>query len=414
MLAARLVSSHLPMPSRLSHLTQPLKLRDQKAEKTRHATWTELFYDLVFVIAIAELGHSLSEDITILGVGKFVALFIPIWRVWVHHTYYADRFDPDDSSHRLLTFAQMIAIAILAASVHAALDETSVQFALSLVTVRVLLILMYNRARQIREARPLVQRLILSLSVGAGFWFISIFFPLPWKYLFWVLALVSEITLSYMPSTRAIFAALPVSHTHVPERFGLFTIIFLGESVAGMVAGLREHDFEIVPYVSAVLGLLITFSLWWLYFGNVKETALRKLGVLSGKWIYVHLPFMMGLAALGVATEHAIATGAESGMDIASIYLLSGSLAVILISLGNLHIILSKFEEKPHNRPQAYWRFGAAAVSILVGYMLTTSNSSALILLILLAALTLSQVLGDLLIHQVPVSEVPGKNVPFT
>jgi low temperature requirement protein LtrA len=254
----------------------------------------------------------------------------------------------------------------------------------------------------------------LTLSFGTGFWFISIFFPLPWRYLFWVLALVSEFTLSYLPSTRAIFAALPVSHTHVPERFGLFTIIFLGESVAGMVAGLSEHDFEFFPYASAVLGFLITFSLWWLYFGNVKETALRKLGVFSGKWIYVHLPFMMGLAALGVAIEHTIATGGDHGMDIPTVYLLSGTLAVVLAALGYLHIILSKFEEKPHNRPQANWRFSAAVLSIVVGYILAASNSSPFLLLILLAALTLGQVLGDLFIHLVPASEAPGESVPFT
>ncbi|MCH7480763.1 MAG: low temperature requirement protein A [Chloroflexi bacterium] len=405
------------MPSRFAHLSIPLKLRDPLAEKTRHATWTELFYDLVFVIAIAELGHSLSGDITPLGVFKFVALFIPIWRVWVHHTYYADRFDPDDSAHRLLTFAQMIAIAILAASVHAAVaatDNTSIQFALSLVAVRVLLIVMYNRARPIEASRPLVNRLILTLSVGASLWFVSVFIPLPWRYLVWALALVSEITLSYLPSTRAIFAALPVSHTHVPERFGLFTIIFLGESIAGMVAGLTEHDFEIIPYAIAILGFLITFSLWWLYFGNVKETALERLGVWSASWIYLHLPFMMGLAALGVAIEHAIAADAEHAMEAPTVYLLAGTLALVFASLGYLHVILSRFEEKPHNRPQANWRFTAAVLALLIGYFVAATEGSPLLLLILLGGLTLLQVVGDLFIHLVPEVEDNSASFPFS
>lgn len=398
----------------MKRLSKPLKLRHPEAEKTRHATWTELFYDLVFVIAIAQLGHGLSSDITWLGVLKFAVLFIPIWRVWVHHTYYADRFDPDDSTHRLLTFAQMIAIAILAASVHAALGETSVQFALSIVVVRILLILMYNRARSIKEARVLVNRLMLTLSVGAGLWFISIFFPLPWRYLLWLLALASEITLSYLPSTRAIFAALPVSHTHVPERFGLFTIIFLGESIAGMVAGLAEHDFEIIPYATAIFGFLITFSLWWLYFGNLKETELRKIGVFSGGWIYMHLPFMMGLAALGVAIEHAIASGAGHGMETANVYLLTGTLAIVFIALGYLHNILSKFEDKAHHRPQAMWRYWAAGITLVVGVSFAVMEGSAFLLLAILAALTLIQVGGDLFIHEVQESEDPDESFPFT
>lgn len=387
------------MLSRLSFLSKPLKLRHPEAEKTRHATWTELFYDLVFVIAIAELGHNLSKDLSITGVLAYVVLFIPIWRVWVHHTYYADRFDPDDSLHRILTFAQMIAIAILAAGVHGALGDTSIQFALSLVAVRVILIIMYNRAREIEEAKPLVHRLILTLSFGAAFWFISIFVPTPWRFLFWAAALISEVIISYLPSTGALFAAMPVSHSHVPERFGLFTIIFLGESVAGMVAGLSEHDFELIPYANAVLGFLITFSLWWLYFENLKETALQKLGVFSGTWIYMHLPFMMGLASLGVAIEHAIAAGGEHGMEKPTVYLMAGTLAAVFAALGYMHRILARFEDKDCNRPQSNWRFYGAILSIAIGIIVVNLDGSPLLLLALLGILTLAQVFGDLFIH---------------
>ncbi|MDH3944521.1 MAG: low temperature requirement protein A [Anaerolineae bacterium] len=402
------------MSSRFSHLTSAIKLRHPEAEKTRHATWTELFYDLVYVIAIAQLGHSLSQEMTIIGVLKFAALFIPIWRVWVHHTYYADRFDPDDSIHRLLTFGQMMAIAILAAGVHDGLGHTSGQYALALVVVRVLLIGMYWRARDIPESQTLVNRLILILTIGAGLWFVSLFVPTPWRFGVWVIALVSEIALSYMPSTRAIFAAVPVSHTHVPERFGLFTIIFLGESIAGMVAGLEGHDFEVVPYTNAVLGFLMTFSLWWLYFGNLKETALRRLGVFSGTWIYVHLPFMAGLATLGVAVDHVIASGAEHGMEASTVYLLVGSLAVVFLALAKLHLILAQFEEKPHNRPQANWRMVSAGIAVAAGVVIVQQHGGPLLLLGLMAGLTLVQVAGDMFVHVVPVSEDPDESFPFT
>jgi len=80
----------------------------------RHATWLELFFDLVFVVAVAQLASSLSHDLTLHGFLVFCGLFVPVWWAWVGYTFYADRFDTDDVVHRLLMLGGMFAVGALA------------------------------------------------------------------------------------------------------------------------------------------------------------------------------------------------------------------------------------------------------------------------------------------------------------
>lgn len=131
----------------------------QEAESERHASWLELFYDLVFVAAVSQLATSLSGDYSWLGMLRFSALFIPVWWAWVGHTFYLTRFDTDDLGHRLMTMAEMAAAASLAVHVPAALGASSAGFALSYAAVRFILVAEYLRAwHHIPAVRPLTGR----------------------------------------------------------------------------------------------------------------------------------------------------------------------------------------------------------------------------------------------------------------
>src|SRR5512140_1005479 len=141
-------------------LFKPPRLRSgQEAETERHATWLELFHDLVFVAAVAQLATSLGQDYSWTGMLRFSVLFVPVWWAWVGHTFYLTRFDPEDMGHRLLTMAQMAAAASLAVHVPAALGATSAGFALSYAAVRFILVAEYLRAGlYIPAVRPLTNR----------------------------------------------------------------------------------------------------------------------------------------------------------------------------------------------------------------------------------------------------------------
>lgn len=105
---------------------------EKKEEKERHATWLELFYDLVFVAVVSQLSENLDHDISLMGLLSFVALFIPVWFAWLGATFFATRFGTDDLVHRILTLLQMMGAAAMAVNVSHGLGETSAGFALML------------------------------------------------------------------------------------------------------------------------------------------------------------------------------------------------------------------------------------------------------------------------------------------
>lgn len=158
----------------------PPRLSEEAEAEERRVTWLELLYDLVYVATIIQLGAYLSHNVSWMGVVGFGALFVPIWWSWTGLTFYANRFVVDDIWHRLLIFAQIAAVTILAVSVEAAIGERAVQFALAYVAVRVILIVLYWRAwRHIPQARPLVWRYGLGFSWAAAIYLLSVFAPNP-------------------------------------------------------------------------------------------------------------------------------------------------------------------------------------------------------------------------------------------
>ena len=102
----------------------------------RHATWLELFFDLVFVVAIAQLADGLAEDPSVHGFLIFAGLFVAVWWAWVGYTFYADRFDTDDPPHRVLMLVGMFLVAVLASVIPEAFHGETVGFALAYAAVR--------------------------------------------------------------------------------------------------------------------------------------------------------------------------------------------------------------------------------------------------------------------------------------
>ena len=95
----------------------------------RHATWLELFFDLVFVVAVAQLADGLGEDPSVHGFLVFAGLFVAVWWAWVGYTFYADRFDTDDPPHRILKIAGMFAEPVLASVIPDAFHGATASFA---------------------------------------------------------------------------------------------------------------------------------------------------------------------------------------------------------------------------------------------------------------------------------------------
>ena len=380
-------------------LWQPPRLRTaQDQEEERRATWLELFYDLVFVAAIAQVAHSLSEHISLSGFFGYVLLFVPIWWSWVGATFYATRFDTDDLGHRLLTLLQMIAIAALAVNVHHGLGESATGFALSYVTVRGILIVQYLLAGYfVAAARGLTNWYATGFSIAAAIWLVSIFVPAPWRLCLWTLALIIDFT---TPLTAGrLVAQVPPSFSHVPERLGLFTIIVLGEAVIAVVRGVSQLEWGISSAVEAVLGMGIAFSLWWIYFDSVDGSPLK--GMKYGRmgigliWLYSHLPLAIGIAGAGVGVEHVIVSGSVTALPTAERWLICFSVALCLMALSAIHLITCTLGTTRRRKILAAYRLGSAAFILILA--VAGASLSPMMLIGLVALACAVQVVLDLL-----------------
>jgi low temperature requirement protein LtrA len=238
---------------------------NNKNDTNRHATWLELFYDLVFVVVISQLAHNLEEDFTLYGFLGFLALFIPVWWSWTGAAFYATRFDTDDLEHRILILLQMVGVAALAVNVPDGLGINSAGFALSYAAIRIILVLEYwrtGRSKLSSSATPLIRRYTRGFLCAAVVWIISAFIPPPFRFVLWGIGLVIDFA---TPLTVGRLHSKFAPHiSHLPERMGLFTIIVLGESVMGVVTGVSDTEFDIYSMSMLALGLSMPFSLWWL------------------------------------------------------------------------------------------------------------------------------------------------------
>src|ERR671935_1012029 len=226
---------------------QPPRLLTLAEEGERHASWLELFFDLVFVVAITELSHYLVVDHSAGGFLRFAALFVPVYVAWQGYMAYATRFDTDDLLFRVAYFAAMLAIAAMAVQIDdVARGAHSTGFVLAYACLRSFMLALYARAwRAVPEARPLIRFYGGGYSIGVALWLLSLAFPTPARYAVWVAAQVLELSLP--PLTTRLHRRIRTSASHLPERWALFTLIVIGESVAAVAIATAGTDWRVGP-----------------------------------------------------------------------------------------------------------------------------------------------------------------------
>jgi len=344
---------------------RPPQLRTLDTDQDeRHATWLELFFDLVFVISIAEVVHTLEDYRTLADFAGTAGMFVAVWWAWVGYTVYADRFDTDDLLHRVLVLAGMLAVVAMALSVHDALHGGSARFALAFVAVRGVVLLLNARARRhAAEARPLLNLYLTAFSIGASLWLVSVLVPEPARYLLWGVALVIELSAPWVG--RHQIARAPIHASHLVERFGLFTLIVLGESVIsvaqGVAKGTAQGDWTAAMATAAVAGFLVVASLWWLYFDRLDDGTIRS--VLRGLiWNYAHLPLLAGLVSVALGIEYAVREAATGQLERTTALALGAGTALYLLAT-----VVTGRALRPGGDRRQWWWLGAVAATLAVG-----------------------------------------------
>ena len=321
----------------------PLRLHLGKdREDTRHATWLELFFDLVFVFAIAELAHLLHDDFSWIGIAGFAALFVPVWWLWIDFSYYADQFDVDRGPYRLVMLGVMFGLVVMALTIHDARHGGSAQFAASYSALRLVIIFLYGQAwRCVPQSRELTARYGISFAIACLLWLASIAVPEPARFWLWATALLIEI--SNGPITYLTIRQVPTQKSHMDERFGLFVIIVLGEAIIAVATGVSQTDWQWHSILTGMGGFLTAVSLWWMYFERASESvinwALRggRLALLrSYIYGYSHLFVFMGIVATGIGIQVAMETASGQTLSAEARTVLCGGIAIFLMGVTAL------------------------------------------------------------------------------
>lgn len=312
-----------------------------KTDEDRSASKLELFFDLAFVLVVAELSAALREDVSAHGVAVFAGLFATVWWAWVSATLYANRFDHDDVVFRLYKLAGMAAVVGLAATASEATGARLGLFAAFQVLLRVVLVLQYARVhRHVEEARPLARTYLVALAVGGLLWAVSIAVPAPVCFVLWGLAIAVEVAAPLRATETS--AAVPLHMEHLPERFALFVILVLGESVAAVAHGLYEAHWTAEAVAVGAVSFVLAAALWWSHFDLAGAGAKRLLAEAGGErsvrahdvYVFGQLPVALALAGIGAGIQLAVLESGQGDVPVVTRLLLAGGVALYLASVS--------------------------------------------------------------------------------
>lgn len=172
---------------------------------------------------------------------------------------------------------------------------------------RLIMVALYFRAwRHVSVARALARRYVIGFSVGALLWFSAAFLPWPWVLPVWGAAMLIDLNSVLSQTARTLTAQHPPDTQHATERYGLLTIIVLGESFVKVLSAVSADGLHRTTFLMCGCVLFICCSLWWIYFDDVAGSRIKPGRLTPFFWIYSHLPLTMAITSVGVAAKKAV------------------------------------------------------------------------------------------------------------
>jgi len=320
-------------PVRLS--PPALRTADGHDLEERRASWLELFFDLVFAGAVGQLAGALQDHPGLSTLARFVMLFTPIWWLWVQLTFYADRHESEDTAHRVAFLAAILLCVGLAASAPRALAGSTAGFVIAFASLRLLQLLLYARARHhIAATRALYTRYLLFFGTGGALWLGSLAVAGTDRYVFWIGALLSDAlgAIAMMSPGRRV----PLNTSHLADRFQIFVLIVLGESVARLISAAAARPWTLQLAVVLGAALLTLAALWWAWLTGADRKALD--GPRPIAWFTaLNLPIVAAIAAASAGLHIAIlAADGAATIGIGPRVALYGGVSVFVLATAGL------------------------------------------------------------------------------
>lgn len=312
----------------------------------KKVTWLELFYDLLFVAAVSKASHVLlhveqgtlsSEYVT-----KFVLIFVPIWWAWVGQTLFVNRYGQDILSHRIFLILQLFFVLIMTASLSVDFDSYYVPFLVGYLGLRGMTALQYlavhkNEAdHKQMTARYLGTRFWIGLTVSA----LSLCFDSWIRYAVLYAGIAIDIVLPLI--SRRVLVKTPIHTHHLLERFSLFALILLGESVISILTVLQSSSWTWQSLLFAAITFVLIIAVWWQYFDNLEKKVDKSVQTAGQTIIYGHLFIFLAMCMLAASIQLLFLEQLEYGVMVSFVF------ATILLYFLSTFFVFNRYKRKHH------------------------------------------------------------------
>ena len=295
--------------------------RDRDAGEEQRATTLELFYDLVFVFAITQVSHLLLDDLSWTGAGKAALCLLVVWWAWNYTTWVTNELDPDSPVVRLVLLAIMLASLAMAVAIPEAFGSRGLLFAGAYVAIQVgrHAFLTFGAASRGSPERRRAGHILFWLAAAGAFWLNGALAHGETRTYVWLVGARHRLRRADVSTGCPGWGRLgggtwEVETTHFAERFQLFVIIALGETIVLTGATTSQLDLDAARIAALAVAFLGTAALWWLYFDYVANIAQRRLELAPNRTVlardgytYLHVVMVAGVILYAVGDEIVIA-----------------------------------------------------------------------------------------------------------
>jgi low temperature requirement protein LtrA len=269
----------------------------------------ELFFDLTYVYAMSQVTHLMLSDLSWQGFGRGVLALLALWWAWVCYAWLTNMFEIARVIHTTLIILAMAAMLIAVTALPTAFTTGALVFGLALLAVRLINTGMFlaSSSRDEAELASAIRRLVPGLLVGPSLIVAAAFVDTPYRELLWVAAAAVDFGSPLVAGTNG----LRVVPSYFIERHGSLIIIALGEAIIALGAGASEDLRHPGVLGAVVLGVLISATLWWTYFGltagaeeRMRLTpAVDRPRLARDAYSYLHLPLVAGIVFFAVGAR---------------------------------------------------------------------------------------------------------------
>ncbi|MDN5803510.1 MAG: low temperature requirement protein A [Microlunatus sp.] len=253
-------------------------------ESHRTAGSLELFFDLVFVVAVsvasANLHHLEAEEHIVAGVGAYLLVMFAVWWAWMNFTWFATSFDTDDWLYRVTTIIQMAGALVMAAGAAPAMLEGDFTVViLGYVVMRLAMVAQWLRAaKSAPELRSTALRYAVGITALQILWVLQLRLPESLGLISVLVLIVAEVSIPILAERRH---GTPWHRHHITERYGLFTLILLGETILASTNAIIDaiaHSEQLPPLLLlSACGLILAAGMWWTYFWRPMHSQIADL-----------------------------------------------------------------------------------------------------------------------------------------